>query len=207
MMEDHGATIIGASCLLGHASGLVLEVQKPHKWATQGDGCIRIGLGCIGGSLEADEGPVEALQREASEEIGCHLELVESPVTYEVKPDGGVRERDWSHGGIRPALVWEACLPGLIPGRKVVVYMGRCGREPEPVDLPALLLVPPELLFAIGSGNLGLADVLARGAELRAREALPDNAELVLVGTPAVLSLLQHRDECLVDRLVELACT
>ena len=70
-------------------------------------------------------------------------------------------------------------------------------------SLPALLLVKPELLFAIGPGGAGLAQVLTQGAQLRAREVVPGEARLELVGTPAVLSRLKSKGVRFVDRLVE----
>jgi hypothetical protein len=172
-----------------------LEVQKPHKWRVDEHGELHIGVGCIGGGVDEGEGAVEALQREAVEEMGCGIELCEAPVTYAVGPDCQVGEVEWQAAGARPALVWEACLPGLIPGRSVAVFRGRAAGEPMPGDLPALLMVRPEMLFMIGGAGLRLSEALKLGAVLKARMTIPDMAWLELVGTPAVINLLRDNTD------------
>ena len=92
-------------------------------------------------------------------------------------------------------LVWEACLPGLRPGRCVAVFRGRAAGEPAPGDLPGLLWVTPEMLFEIGGGGLRVGDALKLGAVLKARMTIPDMAWLELVGTPAVINLLRDNTD------------
>ena len=80
--------IIGVSCFLRTGTKLVLEVRKPGV-CEQGPGKPPlIYLGCIGGSLEAGESVIEALQREASEEIGCGLVLRSARATVDISPGG-----------------------------------------------------------------------------------------------------------------------
>lgn len=202
-MISTGRKVIGASCLVWCGDALVLEVQKPAKWRVSDDGGVHIGLGCVGGGLDEGETSEEALQREALEEIGCRLELRDAPVTHVVTPACQVLARDWSEPGVRPVLVWEACLPGLLPGKRVAVFRGRPLKDPFPGDLPALLSVTPALLWAIGQGGMRLRDARDQGARLQARVAIPDMAWLGLVGTPAVLDLLRARSEPVVQALIE----
>jgi len=82
--------IVGASCLLINDSGLIWEIQKPHKWQRKTKNQIVIVLGCIGNMLEEGETPVTALQREAKEEIGCSLHLWSANSIIEVFPNGDV---------------------------------------------------------------------------------------------------------------------
>jgi ADP-ribose pyrophosphatase YjhB (NUDIX family) len=191
------------ACLVWWREALVLEVHKPQKWRVDEEGEVHIDLGGIGGKVEEGETALQALQREALEEIGCPLALQDAPVTYAVGPDCTVRETAWHEPGVRPALVWEACLPGLTPGKCVAVFRGRAVGEPAPGDLPALLCVTPELLLAIGAGGLRLEEAQSRDARLRARIFIPAAARLALTGTPAVLYLLHTRKEPLVETLLK----
>ncbi len=202
-MSNPDSTLIGTSCLVWWENVLVLELQKPGKWHLDADGQVHLGLGCIGGSLEKGESALEALQREALEEMGCGIALLDAPQSWAVTPDCKVLERTWNAPGTRPVMVWEACLPGLLPGRKVAVFRGRPLAEPLPGDLPALLLLAPEVLLAIGGAPMRLRDALSLGAVLRARAELPQAGWLELTGTPAVLRLLHIRKEPLAGMLLQ----
>ncbi len=200
-----GPTIIGAACLVWWRGALVLEVQNPRKWRVDNHGEVHIGLGGIGGKLEEGETALEALQHEAVEEMGCPLALQDAPVTYAVTPGCQVHEERWHAPGTRPVFVWEACLPGLVPGRSVAVFRGHPMGDPTPGDLPALLCVPAQVLLAIGRGGMRLGEAQQRGASLRAHSTIPNTAWLDLIGTPAVLHLLHTRKEPLAKVLLEAA--
>ena len=203
MSTEFPTSLIGVACLVWWQGRLVLEVQKPHKWHSDALQEVHISLGCIGGRVNEGEGAIEALEREALEEIGCRIELQDAPVTYMVTPDCQVHPGIWQDPGIRQVLVWEACLPGLIPGRSVAVFRGRSAAEPMPGDLPALLSMPPELLFRIDGAGLRLDEARMLGAVLCAQTSVPDKAWLDLVGTPAVLTLLYPQWENLVKELLK----
>ena len=195
-------TYIGSACLLMGDAGLILEVQKPHKWRQRDDGHLAIGLGCIGGTVEEGEGPVEALQREAEEEIGCHIELRSAGNTWEVDPKGGARKRAWSLGGPRPILLWQGRGPGYVEDAKVAVYLGRPGGQPKPRDLPAIVTVGLRKVLDLSWQPQSVAEMVAGGAELQQREAIPPSALLTLEGTLGVLAGMQgaHRGVC--DRIL-----
>lgn len=202
-MNADNSSIIGVSCLVWWRDTLVLEVQKPHKWRIDDRREVHIGLGCVGGTLNEGETAIEALQREAVEEMGCPIELCDALVTYAVTPECQVHEETWLTPGPRPLFLWEACLPGLIPGKRVVVFRGRPMGEPTPVDLPALLCVTPEILRVIGRAGIRLGEAQKLGASLQARITVPDTVWLELVGTPAVLHLLHTRKEPVAGVLIE----
>jgi len=194
--------IIGASCLLMGDSGLILEVQKPHKWRREDDGELVIGLGCIGGSLEKRESPVAALQREAREEIGCGLLLRSASSSIEVSSCGKVKRRDWPVSDLRPALIWEGSEPGYITNAKVAVYLGTPDGIAEPRDLPAIMIMDIDLMLRIGFERLSVEAAITSGAEVRQRERFPQDAFLELVGTPKVFCCLYSTHRYITDSMI-----
>ena len=178
---------VGVSALLIDSAGVLLEVQKAHKWRRDGNGRLRIGLGFVGGNLEDGETPIAGLQREACEEIGCGLRLESASQTIEISPEGRPQTIPWAEAGPRPILTWEGRGPGHIPNAKVAVYIAQPDGMPEPGDLPAILRTGVTDMLRIGSTPMTVADFIAGGAQLRQREPIPPNGEFELVGTPAVL--------------------
>ncbi len=178
---------IGVSSLLMDGTCVLLEVQKSNKWRRDGDGRLRIGLGFIGGKLEEGETLIEALQREAREEIGCGLRLESASRTTEIDLEGRAQIRPWAEEGPRPILIWEARGPSYIPDAKVAVYIARSDGAPEPGDLPAILWTSVAEMLRMGSAPTSAEDAIAAGAQLRQREPIPPHGEFELVGTPAVL--------------------
>ena len=73
-----------------------------------------IGLGCIGGSIEAGETPLEALHREAFEEINCSITIRPARLTVDIAPDKLTILSDFALDGVRSAMVWEVTNPTYI---------------------------------------------------------------------------------------------
>jgi len=194
--------ILGAACLLCSESSLVLEVQKQAKWVYEPRGVVRIGVGCIGGALRTGEDLVDGLQRGCVEEVGCRAHLRSAPATLEVTPEGALLEREWPEAGPRPALLWEDTGPGSMPGGKVAVFLGEAAGRPEPRDLPALLLVDHRLLWVLTERRLTLTAALDEGVGLRTTYAIPPQALLEPVGTPAMLARLRRAHPATADDLV-----
>ena len=65
----------GAACLLWHDDRMVFEIQKSAKWVREAGRPPGLGLGCIGGTVEEGETPMQTMRREALEEIGCPLKI------------------------------------------------------------------------------------------------------------------------------------
>jgi len=193
---------MGAACLLMGDSGLILEVQSPHKWITLDGDVLSIGLGCIGGGIEEGETPMAALQREALEEIGCPLAVQSATETIEVLADGQTQARPWSLGQPRPLLVWEARAAGIIREGKGVVYLGYPDGVPKPCDLGALLTLPLEQALRLGSRPQSVADIISTGADLQERVHVPTTAVLALGGTLAVLYRLYRDHRAIADRIL-----
>lgn len=187
---------IGASCVLKCDGGLILEVQKKHKWRRDSGGQIYIGIGCIGGGIEAGESVLEALQREAMEEIGCRIHLRSAKSTLAITPDFQVHNCEWILDGPKPALIWEYIAPGHVPGFKVASFVGKPQRRPEPHDLPAIFVMGLSQLLRIGSETVTIGEIINDGSTLIQREEIPLNARLELAGTPRFLRyvFLNHPD-------------
>ena len=176
--------IIGVSCLLRTGPKLVLEVRKPGKWIQRPGKPPLIGLGCIGGSLEEGESVIEALQRESREEIGCGIALRSARATVDISPSGVRVLENYLIDDLCPAMIWEADpQDGYVPGAKVVVFVGETDGDPQPGDLPAIVLAAPALISDIGTRTMTAAEATARGAELRQRIDIPPDAELRLANT------------------------
>lgn len=192
---------IGVACLIRSGPFLVLEVQKSHKWRRTPEG-VRVGIGCIGGALEPGESPVEALQRECREEIGCEVRLRPAAQTWLKNRAEPARPVGWTDGGPRPALVWEGDWPGATPGGVVPVYLSEAVGEVTPLDLPALLLAPPALVRELLRRPLTFGEFLQAGGQVRAREKIPPDALLELKGTLSALRSLEAGHQGAVETML-----
>lgn len=192
----------GSAVLLTIGGRLVCEVRKQHKWTIVPGKPPMIGMGRVGGSMEAGETPLQSLRREVMEEICCPVELIPASVTADMSPAGIRILPDVKVDGLQPAMIWEVTDPTYIVGSKVAVFLARPSGEPEPGDLPALILAEPELIWRIGSDTVSVQDIIDAGADIRQNIALPPDGRLELVNTLRLLAQLraQHAD------VVEMFC-
>lgn len=173
----------GTACLLWHDGRMVFEIQKPAKWVQEPGKEPGLGLGCIGGTNEENETPLQTLQREAVEEIGCPLEITSARITADIT-DGAIRLRDDVHiDGRVPAMLWTVTHPSYDPGTKVAVFLGVCQDEPQPDDLPAIALGTPHRVFELLAREATVAQARAAGVEFRQKIELPQEGRLLLANT------------------------
>ena len=195
--------IFGVSALLRYNDLWLFEIQKEHKWEQLASGHLAIGMGCIGGSVESGETPVEALQREAQEEIGCQLVLDTPGELFSISPDFEItRENQWLPEGVR--FFWEGSGPGFVKGGKVAVVTGHPNGVPQPGDLPGVIGLSSELLLGLESRDATLQDALTNGAEVIEKMELPKEAILNPVGTAKILIELNRREPDIVAKLLTL---
>lgn len=173
----------------------MLEVRKTHKWE-QRDGTTVIGIGGIGGTMEAGESPLQALQREAVEEIGCEIvpqpsrrTALESPVGIQIATDVRI-------DGLSPAMIWVVTDPTYKVGAKVAVFLGQAVADPQPGDLPALLLAEPAWIRQLSEEPVSIRETLDAGVEVRSKVELPEDAAFQPANTLRRLLVLrdQYRD-------------
>jgi hypothetical protein len=161
-----------------------------------------IGVGCIGGSIEAGETPLQALHREAMEEITCSIELRSARLTADVSPSGIQILSNLDVEGVRPAMVWEVTNTSYIPGSKVAVFLGRVTGDAQPGDLPAIMLTEPELISLIGSKSISIDEAKDAGAEFRTNIELPTDGRLILANTLQRLQTLKTTHNALFDEFL-----
>ena len=187
--------ILGSAVLLRYRNQLLFELQKKSKWQRSPEGTLHIGLGCIGGHVEADESPIETLHRETLEEIGCQLRLdTPSSPLFLVRAGRAVESPPPSPSDDRVLFYWQAEKPGYIPNARVAVYAGTTPDEARPDDLAGVLCMDAETLLQFGSIGLTVAEVLERGGTLIEREIIPRDAVLQPIGTVEILLDLRSLD-------------
>lgn len=193
----------GAGTLLFDRNRLVIEVRKPHKWERPPGKPLEIGIGSVGGSIEPGETILEAFHREANEEIGCPVEAVSSSITLLVTPDGVRELPDYAIEDIRPAIVWEVGDPTFVVGSYVAVFRSRVLGDPQPGDLPAILLSHPELLPRIDTESMTVAQAVKAGAEVRSRIDIPSDGTLILCNTLRHLMTIRDANQTAYETLVK----
>ena len=196
--------IIGVAILLKEEGRFLFELQKPAKWRRGQDGVLRIGMGCIGGTVERDETIAEALAREALEEIGCEIAFERSEHPFSIDPASAVSLLPAKSVPEGVQFLWEGNEPGFIPGGKVAVYLGHAIGRAEPGDLPAIVRLAPRLFFNLGTRPLTFQEVEEREGVLQERQRIPRAAHLTPVGTASrILELRRRHPELLRDILGE----
>ena len=192
--------ILGVSVLLRQQGRLLFEVQKPARWTHAPGGGITIGIGCIGGRVEPGESAIEALQREALEEIGCTVLLDKPAEPFSVGADGTVRSHRPEEVPEGALFLWEGSGPGFIKGGQVAVFSGTPAGPLNFGDLPAVIGMSLETLFECGARLLTIEDMLARGGTIEERLTVPRIARLAPVDTAKVVVGLPEEFRCHVRR-------
>lgn len=141
----HNWFIIGVSTLLYDDAHVYLEVARPKYWKTTCNGRTIVTLGCIGGHLEPGERILDCLQREAQEEIGVPVRVIEADRTRIIF-NGELDPGSFADG--KDPLPWfYASSPYDQPEMTdkyavIVTYLAEPLGTPRTADLYGLLAVP-----------------------------------------------------------------
>lgn len=185
---------VGASAVLHYNGSLVFEIQKTHKWTRDSAGRYRIGVGCIGGSIEPGETPQEALRRECVEEVGAEPDILPHLRPFELFPDGTVADLEVGAGPEGLFFYWYGDLPEYRQNR-IAVFRARIADEPRPNDLAGVLVGGFPAIRTVLEHRLSVKDALKSGIKVIRREHIPHDAILVPVGTVNRLIFLSKHFE------------
>jgi 8-oxo-dGTP pyrophosphatase MutT (NUDIX family) len=201
-MSDRTPVFTGAHCLPMTDSKMVIEIRKREKWEMHSDKPPTISLGCIGGAIESYETPIQTIHREAFEEINCQISLYSSHLTADISPSGISIHTDCFIEDIRPIMVWEVEGNGHLHGSKGAVFVSTIVGDPQPRDLPAIILIDPQLVLTIAAHPLTLHELKSRGAEVRANIDIPSNSRLRLGSALRALCQIAKFDHGLFNTLL-----
>jgi len=195
----------------GHiTSGLILEhdglylfaVEPRFQWTQQNSHWTLRYIG-IGGHQDPGETWAETVTREALEEAGCRIELMDAGPTQECLLDGRLQPLAlvWNEP-VRPWFVWRDCfdLPNRHgSGTVSVPFLGLAFRArailplAPGAEIPALLGLRPAQITRSLTHSTTLDQLLAEGARLWEAELIPREATLRPTGTARFFAALLAR--------------
>lgn len=209
MRDLYPTDFSGAAALIWHNGRMVFEVRKEKGWERSPGKPAVIGIGAVGGTIEDGETPIQGLQREAVEEIGGSLNLYPASDTVYVGKDAIDRIDDFVLDGLRPALVWEVVDPIYELGKHVAVYHATTTSDPQPGDLPAVILSDPDLITRIGFDTLSISAAVDSSGEVRSCTDfnVPSDGHFLLCNTLRRMMQVHEHDPDVYESLVQAPTT
>ncbi len=200
LLSGRTITVIGVSAVLRDEERFYFEVNRPRHWAQRADGTVSIGVGGIGGGIEAGESLLACLRREVQEELGARFRL-ELPARTALVADWEVAGWLELLPDARHPLPYIVTLlpprlggPGTPDALALVTFLGRPQGRPRRQDLFGLLTVArPALADFLARDEWPLAEALAHPAlTFDLAGELPAGCVLRPVLTARALRLLTH---------------
>jgi hypothetical protein len=185
---DVGALTAGqpfcAGVILMVEARLVLTLTSDHLPAELEGSALRVGG--VGGGQEAGETIWECAAREALEEIGCEVKLMNAPRTY-LRENGGALRRTRCRDEVAPLLFeWspnktpdKPYAPGLPKGPLLygAMFLAQPKGTIRPGDVEGLLLISPAM-WSLIVDQATLGELTEAGATLIKRELLDPDLRL-----------------------------
>lgn len=152
--EDKRISLVGVSAILYDDEAYYFEVGWPRFWARRASGVRSVGIGGIGGRVETGEDPIEALRREAQEEIQVGIDLALPPRTALLDEGEVAAWLDLAPNDGRPVPYFISLFPPRLGGPRmpdhlaIVTFLGRPKGQPRRGDLFGLIAVARSALTA-----------------------------------------------------------
>lgn len=191
--------ITGVSALIHDGEFYYFEITKPKHWHQRQDGALVVGIGGIGGSLEAGEAILDCLQREVREELNVGVEIECARVAHVVYEQRVVESVALENRGYPlPALFtvsanrFRRIHHPQFDILTIVTFLGRVLGTPTLGDLYGLLAVPMHMLSAVfAPSELSIGQMRGiMGVHVLVQEPLPKEMILAPVWTGRSLQLL-----------------
>ncbi|NLE43339.1 MAG: NUDIX domain-containing protein [Chloroflexi bacterium] len=197
-LANHRITLIGVSTVVWNAGRAYFEISKPKYWRQDNDGNTLVGIGGIGGSIEAGESVLSCLRREIREELGAQPVLEIPEVTYLIRDWAILDTLNLPPSRKRPTPLMIILMPPQLGGAQapdhvaIVSFCTRLRSEPAPHDVAGLLRVEGSTVSEFFSQDQwGLEEIENHpGLALQLNSALPSGVRFFPTLTARAFQLL-----------------
>jgi 8-oxo-dGTP pyrophosphatase MutT (NUDIX family) len=180
---------VGTGLLVSRGFGFCFVLKQPHRWGKDEKGIPILPFGGIGGKLEEGELPSQSLHREAMEEVGSDVKIIEKGNEFILMDHRSIQKISLStslKGEPLPIIIFRS--PRAEAGRKpftnVLIYLGKfLSKEIRPIDDPALIELNSDLLIEIAENPITVEEFQKAGGRITSRIDLPKNGILKPIGT------------------------
>jgi hypothetical protein len=184
---------VSTGLLITYHRNHLFAVHNPDRWWIDGSH-KKAGVVGIGSTLEKGETVLQCVKRECKEEINTDMRMKDSENTFIVTED--TINRLPLITTERPRPYYIILLNDSAPRNTVVFsYRGDIIGTPTPIDVSALLLAPDTVLQYLLSPPKTVKFMKEHGAHFIERISLPDDLQLIPLGTLSTyLRITQYQE-------------